>query len=127
MSMCTYLCISPAAVPMDRHSSTIAVISATDSKSFGFRTVLTTCREGGSLAVAAFHEYPLPASILSRWPRTCAFSSASPLLCEMRIEELRARMLSVLFDSRCECRGGDGACGVASLAVGGAEARRGGN
>lgn len=86
---------------MNCRSSMIAVKKPTSSSNFVFRTACTICREGGNLAFAAFHEYPLPASMLNLYPLACSFTS-SPLLCEMRIEELLARTLSVLFDSRCE-------------------------
>jgi hypothetical protein len=87
---------------MDRHSSTIAAIRPTDTRNFGFRTACMTCRDGGNRALAAFHEYPFPASMLSRNGPACSFSTSSPLACDMRIEELRARTLSVLLVSLCE-------------------------
>lgn len=61
--------------------------------------------------------------MLNRYPPPCSFSSSSPLLCEMRIDELRARKFSVLFVSRCEWRGGDRDCGEASVLVLGAGAQ----
>jgi hypothetical protein len=87
---------------MDRHSSTTAVTRPSDSRNLGFRAVCITCREGGSRAFAAFHEYPLPASMLNGDLGACSFSTSSPRAWEMRIEELRARTLSVLLVSRCE-------------------------
>lgn len=55
--------------------------------------------------------------MLNRCPAACSFSSSSPLLCDIRIDELRARTLSVLLVSRCEWRGGDRDCGESSVPV----------
>jgi hypothetical protein len=87
---------------MDRHSSTTAVTSPNDSRNLGFRAVCIICHEGGSRALAAFHEYPFPTSILNGDLPACSFSTSSPLAWDIRIEELRARTLPVLFVSRCE-------------------------
>jgi len=114
----TYLCKSPAADPIDRHSSTTAVNRPKPSRNRGFRTVLIIWRDGGSLALAAFHEYPFPASMLSLYLPACSLSTSSPLACDMRIEELRALTESVFFASLCECHGGDCDCGLSSLAIG---------
>jgi len=87
---------------MDRHSNMIAVNKPTDSRNLGFRAVCIICREGGNLAFAAFHEYPLGASILKRDASACPFSASSPLACDILTEELRARTVSVFEVSRCE-------------------------
>ena len=87
------------------------------SRNLGFRTVLITWRDGGSLAWAAFHEYPFPASMLSLYPPACSLSTSSPLACDMRIEELRALTESRFWASLCECRGGDCDCRLSSLAI----------
>jgi hypothetical protein len=70
-----------------------------------------TWREGGSLAWAAFHEYPLPASMLSRYLPVLSLSS-SPLAWDSRIDELRALTVSLLLVSLCECE-----CDCSSLAA----------
>lgn len=98
-----YLCSSPVAEPIERHSKITAVKRARDSRNLGLRAVCRTWREGGSLAWAAFHEYPLPASMLSRYLPALSLSSGwSPLAWDRRIDELRALTVSEFVVSRCE-------------------------
>ena len=75
-----------------------------DSRNLGLRTVCMTWREGGSLAWAAFHEYPLPASMVRRYVPALSWSPSSPLAWDSRMEELRALTVSVLAVSRWEWR-----------------------
>jgi hypothetical protein len=51
-----YLCISPAAEPIDRQSSKITDRTPSERSTRGFRTVCHNARVGGSRARAAFHE-----------------------------------------------------------------------
>jgi hypothetical protein len=53
---CPYLCTSLAALPMDRHSSTMAVTMASGTSTRGLRAVCVICLYGGIRALAAFHE-----------------------------------------------------------------------
>ena len=87
---------------MDRHNSITTVTSANDSRKRGFRAVCIIWRTGGIRAFAAFHECPFPTSMLNGDLPACSFSTSSPLAWDIRIEELRARTLSVLLVSRCE-------------------------
>lgn len=98
----TYLCSSPVAEPMDRHSKITAARRPTDSRNLGLRAVWTRWRDGGSFAWAAFHEYPLPASMVSGDLAGGSLSTSSPLAWDSRIEELRALTESLLLVSLCE-------------------------
>lgn len=109
-----YLCISPAADPIDRHSRMSMEKMPMDSRTRGLLSMCQTCRDGGSRDLAAFHEYPLPTSMLKRGRPAALFSSSR--LCDTRTDKLLARIPAALFDSRCVWSGVDS--GEASLVVG---------
>ena len=51
-----YLCISPAADPIDRHNNVNTATTPNSAHVFGFRRVCNACLLRGNLALAAFHE-----------------------------------------------------------------------
>jgi len=74
------------------------VSNPTASHVLVLRSTCHTCLLGGRRALAVFQEAPLPTNMLAMRETTSTLlsSSSSPLLCDMRTLEFRARMLVVL-------------------------------
>lgn len=111
----THFCISPAAVPIDRHNSTIIPTTPTASRTLGFRIIYQSFRVGGSRALAAFHDDPFSPNILKRGAPAVLFTS-SGRTCDNRSELLLSLIPRVWLLSRCVWTGWD--CGVATLTSG---------